>query len=201
MNQPTVAAEGFLEKLADTLDVPETRYASSIRSYNSIGAWLNRPESALAQLGTNVYSQGSFRLGTVIRPVLGGEVYDLDIVCEVKTGKSQTSQHDLKQLVGSELRSYAAAHNMERPEQGQYCWTLAYSDEARFSVDVLPSLPDGLNQRLLLEARSLSADWVDSAIGITNQHHTNYHSISDEWPISNPTGIFQLVHVADAAHL
>jgi hypothetical protein len=94
MLKPTRAAEDLISDLADSLDIPESRYESAERSYKSVSSWLDRPESRFANTHFNVYTQGSFRLGTVIRPFDGREDYDLDIVCEFSTsalGRSDPS--------------------------------------------------------------------------------------------------------------
>ena len=66
--QITANAERVLEQLASKLDISDTHYEAAERSYISVGKWLNRPESTIAQYSPAIYSQGSFRLGTVIRP-------------------------------------------------------------------------------------------------------------------------------------
>ena len=75
--------EPLLDSLAAKLDVPDSRYEAAERSYKSVGEWLRRPRSAFASTHVEVYSQGSFQLGTAIRPVSDEEDYDLDIVCEI----------------------------------------------------------------------------------------------------------------------
>lgn len=81
----TRESEEFLEDLAEELSVPPGRYEQAERSYNSLGEWLLRDASSVRQYGPKVYVQGSFRLGTTIRPSNDAEEYDIDSVCESRS--------------------------------------------------------------------------------------------------------------------
>jgi hypothetical protein len=184
----TASAESVLEQLASKLDISDTHYEAAERSYQSVGEWLNRAESSLARYNPAIYSQGSFRLGTVVRPPSDEDCFDLDIVCEVDCSKEQMTQQQLKDAVGIELAAYAKQRRMQAPESGQYCWTMLYADSAQFQMDVLPAIPDETHQRLLLKARGLDVTWVKTAIGLTNTEHPQYYLFCREWPTSNPRG-------------
>lgn len=188
MTQVTSAADRFITQLASILDIPDERYASADRSYRSICDWLERPASRFAQVGINVYTQGSFRLGTVIRPLNGEEHYDLDVVCEFEVSKTSSTQKQLFDDLGHELKLYAARYSMEQPSDWDRCWTLNYADSAQFHMDLLPSVPDGHRQRTLREARMLPLEFVDKSISITDSNHPRYRYYTDDWPSSNPNG-------------
>lgn len=188
MNQRNVIGEGLIEDLAETLQIPQSRYEAADRSYRSVADWLDRPASVFADVDLEVYTQGSFRLGTAIRPLSGDEHYDLDVVCEFDISKADRTQAQLHADLGKELKLYAARHGMEEPSPWDRCWTLNYADEAQFHMDVLPSVPDGQRQRLIRETASLSLDFVEDAISITDTQHHNYRRLSDDWPASNPNG-------------
>lgn len=180
--------EQALEDLAEALQVPESRYLEAEARYKSVGKWLGRPNSILTSVNPSVYVQGSFRLGTVIKPVSDAEDYDIDIVCELGVSKSRHTQAELKEFLGIEMKAYAKANSMELPEEGRRCWTLNYSNDAQFHLDALPSIPDGARKRLLLEQASLAADFADQAIAITDMDHNLYNVKTNEWPHSNPKG-------------
>jgi hypothetical protein len=191
MNAPVLIskqAEELLEDLAESLQVPPSRYEAAERSYKSVGNWLQRQASILRLADPQVYVQGSFRLGTAIRPFAEDEDYDIDLVCELSVSKSHLSQAQLKAALGKEIAAYADAHGMQRPTEGRRCWTLAYADGAQFHLDTLPAIPDGPRQRLLLENRGFSTQWSETAIAITDQDHYAYREITDDWPHSNPKG-------------
>ena len=180
--------EELLEDLAASLQVPTSRYAAAERSYKSVGDWLHREASSVGQADPNVYIQGSFRLGTAIRPMSDKEDYDVDLVCELLLSKSRLTQAQLKALLGEELKAYAEARGMKAPEEGRRCWTQDYADGAQFHMDTLPALPDAAHQRLLLERRGFSPEWSDTAIAITDREHENFRLVTEDWPHSNPKG-------------
>jgi hypothetical protein len=188
MLELTRTAEDLISGLAESLDISQRRYEAADRSYKSVSTWLDRPQSRFAGTHFNVYTQGSFRLGTVIRPFDGSEDYDLDIVCEFSQSKLSQTQKKLFDDLGYELQLYASAHTMENPSPWRRCWTLNYADEAQFHMDVLPSVPDAERQRRLRKAAALSEEYVERSISITDKEHENYLRLTDEWPVSNPNG-------------
>ncbi|KMS56195.1 hypothetical protein V474_14605 [Novosphingobium barchaimii LL02] len=190
VTKATATAQEYLEALADELAVSEARYEQAERSYHSLGDWLNRDASTIAQYSPAVYVQGSFGLGTVIKPIKADAEYDIDAVCELKDlTKAQLTQRELKILVGREIEAYRVSKGMHQPlEERRRCWTLRYADGAQFHMDVVPALPDGAAMRAVLEARFLDAQWADPAIGITDNEHHLYDLVTQDWPHSNPKG-------------
>jgi hypothetical protein len=179
----------LLQYLAEALDISESRYKQAEERYQAVGKWLGRDESVLAPYTPEIYPQGSFRLGTVIKPISDAEEYDIDLVCEVKLTKDRVRQKRLKEAVGQEMRGYTQANNMNsRPEEGRRCWMLNYADGAQFHMDILPALPDGNSFKLLLESKGYSNDWSDLAIAITDNTLPNYDRLDPDWPQSNSRG-------------
>lgn len=180
--------EELLEDLAESLQIPPSRYEAAERSYKSVGDWLHRDASSLRHADPQVYVQGSFRLGTTIRPISEAEDYDIDLVCELSLSKSRLTQAQLKVALGRELAAYAEAHSLDEPEEGRRCWTLNYADSAQFHLDTLAAIPDAARKRLLLEQRGLSTEWSETAIAITDHEHPRFHQLTEDWPHSNPKG-------------
>ena len=107
MNVHVNTIEAFLEALIAELEIPEHRYDQADRSFKSFGEWLHRDGSSVRQFDPQVYCQGSFRLGTAIRPLTEDEEYDVDSVCEFRLlTKQQLSQYQLKLLLGAEVGAY-----------------------------------------------------------------------------------------------
>lgn len=187
---PTKTAEDYLAALADELAISETRYEEASKSYASLGAWLHRPESIVLRFDPQIYVQGSFRLGTAIRPLSEEEEYDVDSVCVLRLlGTSDLSQKELKKLVGDEIKAYHRAQTMVKPvEEGKRCWVLSYADGAQFHMDIVPAVPNATRQRLLLEAHRMDLRWWESAIVITDIRSRVYEHISGDWQRSNPKG-------------
>lgn len=186
----TPQAEETLEDLADSLAIPESTYEKAERSYKSLGEFLNRSTSSIRQFDPQVHIQGSFGLGTVIPPTSDAEDYDVDAVCEFrKLTKTQTTQQNLKTLLGNEMVAYAREHNMNKPPaEHRRCWRLEYADDAQFHMDVTPGLLNAVEQRALLKAHGLDDRFADTAIAITDIDHPAYLIPSADWPRSNPRG-------------
>lgn len=186
--------DDVLEEIADALDIPPTRFEQAVSRYESLGTWLDRPESSLAKYDPAISPQGSFLLGTVTRPLNANEEYDVDLVCLLKASKTEFTQKRLKDAVGAEVALYAKARNMANPpEEGRRCWTLNYADGAQFHMDILPALPDAQRYQAALMAeghRILASDISLSgqAIAITDTTLPQYTQVTDDWPQSNPMG-------------
>ena len=93
----------ILRHLADEIDVSPTRYQEAKDHYNAVGEWLGRDDSELAPFLPVVFPQGSFVLGTAIRPI-GDEEYDVDAVCLLQQPPAGLTQQQLKDLVGARLK-------------------------------------------------------------------------------------------------
>ncbi len=82
--------EDVLEAIAEAIDVPEHLDEIARKRYASIGDWLDREESSIRQYEPEIYPQGSFLLGTVIRPVGDSDKYDVDLVCTLNATRVRT---------------------------------------------------------------------------------------------------------------
>lgn len=126
----------FIDELAKRLDITEEQYANAEKQYNKIGYYL---ETTLKE-SVNIYTQGSFMLGTVIKPYRNGKDadYDIDLVCEF-TNKSQTTvlPEKLKKDVGDALKNNSE-YEPFMDKEGRRCWTLNFSG---FHIDCLPCVP------------------------------------------------------------
>ena len=198
MNAPTDrkinSKEGALRAIVREISIPQAYDEKARGRYRSIGEWLDRPESGVHGLKPRISAQGSFALGTVIRPVGDGDAYDVDVVCELEGGDNkQMSQAELKQMVGQEIKAYATRRQMKQePEDGRRCWTLEYADEADFHMDILPSIP-GMKSyvdSLVTAGYDLNevSSYTDTALGITDKKHDGYHVRGATWLVSNPKG-------------
>lgn len=186
----TKEAENFLDDLAAELEVPPGRYEQARDRYRSLGEWLHRDESTVREFDPQIYAQGSFRLGTAIKPPSENEDYDVDSICLFKAlDRRITTQEDLKALLGDEIKAYRMAKGMIQPvREGRRCWVLNYAEDAQFHMDIVPAVPEGeSHRRRLVEAR-LSTEWADTAVSITDNETPRYRVITDDWQRSNPKG-------------
>ena len=188
----SVSSQRYLKALAEELDISDTRYEQAEQSYVSLGRWLNRPDSSISHYNPAVYVQGSFGLGTVIKPLNDEEDYDVDVVCEFKSLGKQVTQEQLKLMLGKEVELYRRSKGMVKPlHEGRRCWTLNYADGAQFHMDIVPAVPNGHDIRRLLETNNLDTRWASTAIAITDNERRNYKQVTNEWPRSNPKGYLE----------
>lgn len=180
--------DNLLEDLVEELQVPPSRYEQAERSYKALGEWFHRPESTLREGDPDVYVQGSFRLGTAIKPASDEEDYDIDMVCRLDYEKSSISQAEFKRRVGVEIKAYAKRHGMSKPDDCRRCWTLVYADGAQFHMDVLPAVPDTEKRRYLRKAGPVLARLGATALAITDKEHPDFQRTAGDWPRSNPKG-------------
>ncbi len=134
--------EQALENLMRGLDISPSDFNQARDRYKGVGDWLS---SGTYNCGdtVDVYLQGSFKLGTVIRPFSSGQDADFDIdqVCEIsgRDAQPKTLKHD----VGDRLKEHATYAGL-LDDEGRRCWTLQYASAVGrpgFHIDVLPSRP------------------------------------------------------------
>jgi hypothetical protein len=162
INEKQKLAE-VLVKTASALDIPDHVYEDAVVKYEGVGAWLAADDSEIKQFTPEIYPQGSFRLGTVVRPIADYE-YDIDLVCLLKMRKEDTTQKNLKKIVGDRLKQHDFLKQILTPSRR--CWLLDYPLEQNrpaFHMDVLPAVPnlDRLPDGILLTDTELT-QWQKS---------------------------------------
>jgi len=178
-----------LAVLLESLTIPRSHYEKAVERYESLGNWLHREQSSVAEFGPEVSPQGSFRLGLVIPPLFVNDPYDLDLVCQLLLLKTSISQKELKELIGSEIKLYAKAHGFKKPaKEKRRCWRLNYSDTVSFHLDILPAIPEDETTNKLLVHAGAPAHLVEFAVSITDNTEVLYAVITNDWPCSNPRG-------------
>jgi len=130
--------DAILMGISEALDISEDRYEDAVSKYEAVGKWLDANDSPLHIYKPDIYAQGSFRLGTVVKPLSGSDEYDIDLVCHLEIDKDNISQEDLSNMVGDRLKANKEYKRMLEP--GRRCWTLNYAQA--FHMDILPALPD-----------------------------------------------------------
>lgn len=172
----------LLDGIASQLDISPTKYKQAVERYTAVSSWIAEGKYEGVE-NIHFYPQGSFRLGTVVRPIKNGQDadYDIDLVSEFQISKDSTTPKDLKQTVGTRIAENEKYRKM-LDEEGRRCWTLLYAedDEVGFHLDVLPATP---------EWESLRNSFIDpriaqKAIAITHKNKNQTY----EWYSSNPSG-------------
>ncbi|MGY0561688.1 nucleotidyltransferase domain-containing protein [Luteimonas sp. A277] len=188
-----------LDALLRDIDLPDHAYEGAENRYKDFGEWIAAPSSILHEYDAHVFVQGSFALGTAIRPVNPEEEYDLDFTCKLRQGvtRENRSQAELKELVGSELAAYRSARRIDKPlTEKKRCWRLSYKDKLPFHMDVVPGIPaDEERRQVLVERmagtgveRMLAQDIARRALWITDTDLSHYRDVGSDWPSSNPGG-------------
>lgn len=176
MFEKVIILSKSLEQFAEDLDIPESKYLEAKKRYEGVGEWLGKDDSLLSIYAPEIYPQGSFCLGTVIKQITNKDEYDVDLVCFLASlSKQNTSQEKLKKMVGDRLKANDTYKRLLDSE-GHRCWTLNYANE--FHMDILPAIAD----EVLRAEGGLSAD----ALLITDTQ--KIENKDPEWPKSNPRG-------------
>lgn len=194
-NRSNEVLKGILEKI----ELPDGAYEKAEKRYKDIGEWFHREDSTCLEYDPLIFSQGSFRLGTAIRPDVDEE-YDLDMGCNLRQGLSKVdiTQEELKSLVGAELELYREARGIkEELSEKKRCWRLEYADGLRFHMDIVPCIPESETGRGVLKKRmvensrfddTLAQNVSELAVSITDITDPGYNVRTDDWRISNSEG-------------
>jgi hypothetical protein len=188
-----------LKSILEKIELPEGAYEKAENRYKDIGEWLHRPDSSCIEYDPLVFSQGSFRLGTAIKPD-SDEEYDLDMGCNLRQGlnKGQITQEQLKNYIGDELELYRKARAIkEELTEKKRCWRLEYADGLSFHMDIVPCIPESeigrgvLKQRMVENSQfddALAQNVSELAVSITDNTDPEYRLTTVNWRISNPEG-------------
>lgn len=165
----------ILRQIAQHLDISPSDFKMAQERYSAVGRWLDGG-SYQSGASPDIYLQGSFRLGTVVRPYHDGQDADFDIdqVCELTYRQEPTFPRTLKHDIGDRLKANVDYLSM-LDNEGRRCWTLQYaSEEGRpgFHIDVLPALIDTAG--------------IPGEIDITDKESHIY-----SWSSSNPKGYYR----------
>lgn len=148
---------GLLETICQELEITEFQYREAQQRYETIGKWLSDSDD-YRLMSSKIYSQGSIRLGTTVKPI-GHEEFDVDLVCHLKCVNRDAFPRDINKLVGDRLRENEKYGKMIEPlKRG---WRINYANE--FHLDITPSIknPQCQNGGELVPDRKLQ-DWKSS---------------------------------------
>jgi len=124
----------YFVKIAENLDISDTMRDKAIKSYQAVGNWLGDCD---VDSDVKIMPQGSFNLGTVIKPITDKDEYDIDLVCLLKNMR-RADGATIKNSVGDRLKENERYKKM-LDKEGKRCWTLNYDE---FHMDILPCVPN-----------------------------------------------------------
>lgn len=125
--------EKLLEKVTEDLNITETQFDAAEAEYKNIGNWIDKNTP---QYKIDIYPQGSFALGTVVKPIDREDEYDIDLVCEYQEEYGFEAE-ELKAEVHSILSRYKKC---EKIEEKSRCWQVIYEHCRKFHLDVIPAI-------------------------------------------------------------
>lgn len=151
----------ILENIIKKLDITPTMYRNAEEKYKTLAKYLGDNG-----LECDIYPQGSFSLGTIIRPLKEGKrkEYDLDFICVVYNNEN-LSPKDFRNKIWNLL--IKNENYSKRIKEYDKCFTLEYGEvnDIGFNMDVLSAKP-----------------LLDNFIFLTNKIDSN----NIEWFKSNP---------------
>ncbi len=171
-----------LDKIAASLDISPSMYHYAVDRYNGISKYLETKG-----IKAEFYPQGSFRTGTVTRPMKNGVEtdFDIDVICVLNYDKNSISAEKVKKIVGDALKEDETYRKKLQPEEDR-CWTLDYAnltENVGLKLDVVPAVPEESTKVLKLVTLSVNYEYAQKAILITNKVNNMY-----DWLSSNPSG-------------
>lgn len=190
------ALEEILQELAQNLDITESEDEDIRKSYEAVGTWLSDGSSPLKDYDVEIRPQGSYNLGTTIRPITKDGDIDIDLVCELKGKQPHWTQKDVKNAVGDRIKAHGTYQQM-LDKEGRRCWTILYrsnQNHGRYHMDILPSVTNKEYgeqvRRMFSENINENYDWNKVAIRITDKRSEDYNQSTDcsSWLKSNPFG-------------
>lgn len=191
-NNTTTKINDLLENIGQVLDITEAQHELVEQRYTAVANQLSKEGSRLSVYKPEILPQGSFLLGTMIRPVMEEDELDVDLVCRLTGKKIDWAQINLKHEVKNQLIDNNDNYKRMLDEEGNRCWTLIYADE-KFHLDILPALV-GNNNHVNLSERSYSnldkTDLDNISLRITDRREHNYTTEINPnyWLKSNPFG-------------
>jgi len=167
-------------KIISQLDITPTMYQNAVTKYTSIAKYLenNGIEAAM-------YPQGSFALGTVVRPNTKdpNAEYDLDLICQLSNTRDDLTAAELRRKVEDILTSsdlYGGKLTIY-----DKCITIKYADVngVGFSIDIVPAVAENEENKMRLRLKSNNPSLIENAIAIPKHCEKNYN-----WITNNPKG-------------
>lgn len=127
----------IFDNLADGLNITQTMMKKAETAYNALGEHIKNSNE---EWDVIVYPQGSFQLGTVIKPVNDEEQYDVDLVVLVKT-----SYYDAEMLRNEVLQVLESHGRYEgKIENKKPCIRIQYADSSQFHMDIASAQEIGI---------------------------------------------------------
>ena len=123
------------ERVVKTIDITDELFEIAEKEYIDMGNWIDEktPEYKIS-----IYPQGSFALGTVVKPYNDRDDYDLDLVCEFEQQYGLSARTLKLDVVKPLLEAYRKISG--EIEEKRRCWHVEYEDVPNFHMDIIPAV-------------------------------------------------------------
>lgn len=167
-------------KLIEGLDISPTMYKNATEKYKAVGTHLQAHG-----LICDIFPQGSFSLGTVVRPYRESKEvdYDLDFICCLDKQKEKTTARYVKNVVKDILCKSEVYKEKLQDIEWDKCWTLKYAEinGIGFNIDIVPGVSESDEIIQSMVSSNLPNEDAKLAVAITDKRNQNYF-----WFTSNP---------------
>jgi hypothetical protein len=119
----------IFNSIAKELDITQTMLDKAVVAYNALGEHI---KTSNEDWQVEVYPQGSFELGTVIKPLNADEQYDVDLVILLKQPKF--SAENLRGNVKTLLETHG--RYIDKIQEKKPCLRIQYADSSQFHMDI-----------------------------------------------------------------
>lgn len=125
------------ERIVEELDICGELFETAEELYTDLGEWIDKET---VDLDIIIYPQGSFALGTVIKPLSAEDDYDLDLVCNIIKSSKAINARKLKvDIIKPLLVKYKEVEDNNIKEKRR-CWQVKYKEHPNFHMDIIPCL-------------------------------------------------------------
>lgn len=144
---PNVHLSYILEIICNKLQITNEQHGSAEEKYTAVGKWLADSDSPLYNFQPIIFPQGSFIIGTTVKPLVNDE-YDIDLVCHLQRDGTITDPMALLEAVYKRIKDNKIYEPIS--EKKNRCVRINY--KGNFHLDILPARSDpsgGLNYLLV----------------------------------------------------
>ena len=160
----------LLEIVCVKLQLSQSQFNEATEHYRAVSDWLLADKSNVQENSPEIYPQGSFNLGTVVKPFDTNE-FDLDFVCELQLPVGTRPSAVYKAIL-SRMRENERYTDILEPMPR--CIRLTYA--SGFHLDIVPAIPDPGQSGNQIFVPDIGADLELE------------QPVDDEWKPSNPKG-------------
>lgn len=175
-----ISRQQDLIRIVEGLDITPTMFMNAHDKYHALATYLT-----VYGIDAEVYPQGSFALGTVVRPCAKDEnaCYDLDCICQVTGTRDSSDPNNLRMMIQNALKDSKVYS--DRMTIYDECITISYADinGYGFQIDIVPATDESRANKDRLMAKAQIPSLVVTSIAFPKKVSYRY-----DWETSNPKG-------------